>query len=107
MVKQEQRRVMGTEEATAILIQELIKSDNIKIMTDVNDEEGGVLSLLSTMGEHLKIPALKLFVKNFCMFRVSRFRMGRREMVNVASYTGENPEGRKVKSLKDLFTGMR
>ena len=84
-----------------------MKSENIKIMTDVDDEEGGVLSLLSTMGEHLKIKPLKEFVKNFCLFRVSRYRLGRREMVNIASYAGEGPEGRKVKSIKDLFVGIR
>ena len=99
---------MGTEEAIAMLIQELMKTDKPKVMTDLNDEEVGVLSLLSTIGENLKIKELKAFCKNFTLYRVSRFRMGRKEMVNIASWTGADvyQRKRKVRSVKDLFGGM-
>jgi hypothetical protein len=106
----EAERLMGTEEAVARLIQELIKvsEEKSKVLSDLNDEEVGVLSLLSTIGEKLNISALKSFCLNFAQYRVSRFRLGRREMVNIASYsTGLEPERRKVRSLKDLFSGIR
>jgi hypothetical protein len=111
MVKEvEAEKIMGTEEAVARLIQELIRvsEDKSKVLSDLNDEEVGVLSLLSTIGEKLKIDAITKFCINFAQYRVSRFRLGRREMVNIASFTSAFPEERrKVRSLRDLFSGMR
>jgi len=105
----DQKQILGTEEATALLIQELMRNDNPKVMTDLSDEEVGVLSLLSTIGEDLKIKELKNFCKNFSLYRISRFRLGRREMTDIASWSSGDAYGRKkkVKSVRDLFGGMR
>jgi|YelNatPaOPRAMG01_1025707.scaffolds.fasta_scaffold00950_60 hypothetical protein len=104
----EKKMVLGTEEAIATLIQELLITKNPKTQTDLSDEEIGFLALLSTVGERLKIEALKEFCKNFSLYRVSRYRQGRRELANIASWSGEAYERKKgIKSIKDLFGGIR
>jgi arsenate reductase-like glutaredoxin family protein len=103
-------RLMGTEEAMASGIMELIKTSDEKVRTlsDLDDEEIGVLSLLETMATQLDLSSIKMFVERFCQFRVSRYRLGRREIGGVISFAGMGAEeGRKKKSLKNLFSGMR
>lgn len=101
-------RIMGTEEAIGLLIQKLLKPDNFKLITDLDDEEVNVITLLQTIGDTLKIDVLKEFCDNFTQFRISRFRMGRRELVDIAAfYSGGIPEFRRPRSLKDLFVGVR
>jgi len=103
-----EERIMGTEEAIGLLIQKLLKPDNLKLITDLDDEEVNVMTLLQTIGDVLKIDALQSFCENFEQFRVSRWRMGRRELVDIASfYTGGFEQPRRVRSLKDLFVGVR
>jgi hypothetical protein len=99
-------KVYGTEEALAKGILELLKSGKTKILSDLDDEEILNLSLLYTWAEEIKCNTLKKFCDNFLLLRVSRFRLGRREIVGIASYSGE-PDRKKVKSIKDLFAGIR
>jgi len=98
--------VYGTEEALAKGILDLLKSEKTKILSDLDDEEILNLSLLYSWAEITKCDAIKKFCDNFLQLRVSRFRLGRREIVSVASYTGE-PDRKKVRSIKDLFAGIR
>jgi len=105
-----EKLVFGTEEAVARLIIELMKSEKkrIKLLTDLSDEEIMVLSLLSTIGEKLKLNVLNKFCSNFCLYRVSKARAGRKEFVNIATYTtGEMTETKRRKGIKDLFGGLR
>jgi hypothetical protein len=99
-------KVYGTEEALAKGILDLLKSDKSKILSDLDDEEILNLSLLYTWAEVIDCSALKKFCDNFLQLRISRFRLGRREIVGIASYSGE-PERKKIKSIKDLFAGIR
>jgi hypothetical protein len=104
-----QGKIYGTEEAVASLIIELtsVQKEKIKGLTELDDQEIGVLTVLNVIGERLDISSLIDFVTNFCQFRVSRFRMGRREMVDIASYTiSPTDDRRKFKSMRDLFGGM-
>jgi len=50
---------------------------------------------------------LKDFANNFLKLRVSKERMGRREIVIIASAGGEIGERRRFRSLRDLFAGLR
>jgi len=104
----DKKPVLGTEEAIATLIQELLATNTPKTQTDLSDEEIGFMALLSTTAEKMKIAALREFCKNFALYRVSRYRQGRRELVNIASYTGEGlgERRKKIKSVKDLFGGI-
>ena len=99
-------KVYGTEEALAKGILDLLKSTNKKILSDLDDEEILNLSLLYSWAEQIKCNALTKFCDNFLQLRISRFRLGRREIVNIASFSGD-PDRKKVKSIKDLFSGMR
>ena len=109
MMKPKEEKILGTEEALGKLITELMKlqKEKYKILTDLDDKEVCTLSLLSTIAESLKIKELRTFVANFCNFRVSRDRMGRRELVGIASLTGIGISERKGKiSLKSLIPGI-
>lgn len=109
-VKPDTRRVMGTEEATASGIIGMLgpEKQRDKILSDLNDEEIGVLTLLNTIGTKLKLDSIKEFCKNFCLYRISRFRMGRREMSGIITFAGiSGEEKRKVRSIRDLFRGIR
>jgi hypothetical protein len=99
-------KVYGTEEALAKGILDLLKTGKTKILSDLDDEEILNLSLLYTWADLIKSDALKQFCDNFLQLRVSRFRLGRREIVSIASFTSE-PERRKIKSIKDLFGGFK
>jgi len=106
----DQQRVIGQEEAMAIGIQELLETrDNkIKTLSDLDDVEIGTLALLSVIGKSMKIKEIVNFVEEFCQFRVSRYRLGRREVKDVVTYGGTGGEdSRRKKSIKDLFGGMR
>lgn len=104
-------KIMGTEEAVARLIQELVKTEKgkAKMLSDLHDREIGPLSILDTLGKTTKIKALQDFCTNFCQYRVSRFRLGRRELVNIASFTTEGlqEKRRKRMSIRDLIPSMR
>jgi hypothetical protein len=99
-------KVYGTEEALAKGILNLLHTKDTKTFSDLDDEEILNLSLLYTWADLIKDNALKKFCDNFLELRVSRFRLGRREIVSIASFTGE-PERRKIKGIKDLFAGFR
>jgi hypothetical protein len=100
-------KVYGTEEALAKGILNLLHStEGRKVLSDLDDEEILNLSLLYTWSDLIKDKALKQFCDNFLELRISRFRLGRREIVSIASFTGE-PERRKIKGIKDLFAGFR
>lgn len=104
------QRPMGTEEAMATGIVEMLetKSDKVKTLSDLNEEEIGFMALLETMGKRMKINVLNEFVDNFCQFRVSRHRMGRKEIGNIIAFAGGGAEDRtRRRSIKDLFSGIR
>ena len=89
--------IFGTEEAIAKLITELVRTEDgkAKLMSDLNDEEVAILALLDTVGERVDLKTLSKFCTNFCQYRVSRFRLGRRELVNIASFTNDMGGDRK------------
>ena len=104
------QRVYGQEEAMAQALLELmdIQGDKAKSLTDLNDEEVGVLTLLQTMHDRIKIKEIGNFVDLYCKFKVSRSRLGRREIINAISFGGVQMEDKRRKgSIKDLFAGMR
>jgi len=98
-------KVLGFEEQVAKSLGEISVSD-VKERTDLDDEEILNLSVIYLWGEILGVKCLKKFADNFCKLRVSRFRLGRREIVALGSSTAE-PEKRKLRNLKDLFAGIR
>lgn len=98
-------KVLGFEEQIAKCL-EVVSPKDIKERSDLDDEEILNLSLIYTWGEQTKCKILKKFADNFCKLRNSRFRLGRREIVAIASYTAE-PERKKFRTIRELFAGMR
>lgn len=98
-------RVLGLDEQIARTL-EVIAPKDIKERSDLDEEEILNLSVIYIWGEMLNINTLKKFADNFCRLRNSRFRLGRREIVAIASMSQE-PERKKFRSLRDLFSGMR
>jgi len=107
----DEERPIGTEEAMGRGIIEMLSPLKIKSKTlsDLDDEQVGVLSLLEAMGKHLKIKELQTFCEEFRLHRISRFRLGRREIGGILAFSAFGiPEGggRKKHSIKDLFSGF-
>lgn len=105
------QRVLGQEEAMAQALLELMRTEppyNTKTMSDLDENEIGVLTLLQTMSKELKVDVLSDFVINYAQFKVSRARLGRTEIIKSITFGAMGgDERRKTKSIKDLFGGMR
>lgn len=104
------QRVLGQEEAMAQALIELmdIQAEKTRTLSDLNEEEVGVLTLLQTMGNRIQVTEINDFVKLFCQFKVSRGRLGRREIINAISFGGIGMDDRrKSRNIKDLFGGLR
>jgi len=104
------QRVLGQEEAMAEALLELmdIRDEKTRTLSDLNEEEIGVLTLLQTIYNRIKVKEIEDFVDLYCKFKVSRARLGRREIVNAISFGGIGfEEKRKKASIKDIFSGFK
>lgn len=109
-MKIDSQRLMGTEEAIAKTIDEMmdVKRDKAKMLTDLDIEEISVLALLETIGKTLKLKSLLMFTDNFCRFRISKARLGRKEFTSMITMAGFNLEqNNRAKSIRSLFGGIR
>ena len=85
-----------------------INGDKTRTLSDFNDEEICVLTLLQTITNRIKVKELDDFVVHYSQFKVSRNRLGRREIVNALSAGAYGQDDRrKSRSIKDLFGGMK
>ena len=110
LIRPDLQRIMGTEEATARAIVELLEMDKHKkkILTDLDFNEVNVLTLLTLVGERLKIKEFTKFAENFAEYRVSMGRLGRKELTGIITMAGFQTEERgRMKSLKSVFTGFK
>jgi hypothetical protein len=107
-----EERMFGTEEALGKLIKEFTEATKKKLpmLSDLNTEEIDFLSILETIAKRINSKTIKTFVDTFLALRVSRFRLGRSEMVRIASYATAGYGGveeRTRKGLKSLIPGWR
>lgn len=110
MMKIDSQRLMGTEEAIAKTIDEMmdVRKEKIKMLSDLDIEEISVLSMLSTLSKTLKINSLEQFIDDFCRFRISKARMGRKEFTSMITMAGFNMEqNNRSRSIRSLFSGIR
>lgn len=109
--KMPEERMFGTEEALGKLIKEFTEATKKKLPTlsDLNTEEIDFISLLRTLAKRINSKTINTFVDNFLALRVSRFRLGRNEMVRIASYatSGYPVEERARRGLKSLIPGWK
>lgn len=103
-------RPIGTEEAQGRGIVEMLSPvrEKSKTLSDLDDEQVGVLSLLETIGDELGLDSITKFTEEFRQHRISRFRLGRREIGGILTFSGYGlAEGKKARSVRDLFAGLR
>lgn len=101
-------RVLGQEEAMAQALLEMldIQEDKIRTLSDLNEEEIGILSLLQTLSNRVKVREIDDFIRFYCQFKVSRIRLGRREIINAISIGSIGIDERKKRGgIRELFGG--
>jgi len=98
--------VMGEEEARAQSLLDLLDKTKPELKSDLSDEEIHYLALLKTWAKQTDCKIIDDFCDNFMTLRVSRNRMGRREIVFALSLIGEKIRG-APKTIRDLFAGIR
>jgi hypothetical protein len=106
--KQDEREVMGVDEALARISTELLdpRGDKLFTVTDLTPEEIFGIPLLLVIGEEFKSRVIEKWVKKFLLSRISRFRLGRREFVLLGTGIRETEEKRKKMGIKDVFAGF-
>ena len=94
--------------AQALIEMMEIQDEKKMTMTDLEIQEVGTLTLLQCLYNETKIDALRDFVDFYCQFKVSKNRLGRREIANAISMGALGADDRRKRSsIKDLFGGMR
>lgn len=107
----EREVLMSQDEAIAQQINKMFTENEeiLKMVSDINDEEVGYMTLLNLLGSVLDLESLQGFVSNFLKFRISRERMGRKEVVwmtnSIQAMLAAGARGGKTKA-KDLFAGF-
>ena len=105
------QEIFGMDEATARIAVELSKmnkqdEDKAKMLTDLFIDEIPHVAGYFTIASAFDLPIFKDFILNFLQMRISKDRLGRRELVGIASGTQETKE--KVKQgLQSLFSGLK
>jgi len=91
--------------ANARLIMSLIPTepDKPKILSDLDDEEIYALTVLYSWAEKVKSNLMKTFADNFLQLRRSRYRLGIRELVLLASLVSGAVLPSK-KNIRDFLT---
>lgn len=103
-------RISGTEEALAEIFLELLnpKEENLLTVSDITPEEVFGMSLISTYANLFGSTMLKDWKSNFLRGRISRLRLGRKELVLLGTGINDLLKMKKSGKMKlgDLFQGM-
>jgi len=101
--------VFGKDEAFARISMELLKTDKYKkILSDLElDEINAIISLLA-IGRIVKSDILEKIVNDFLELRVSKDRLGRKEILSFALASTYESGGLRAKSgISSLFSGLK
>ena len=93
--------VSTSEEAQAKAVMTLTRRENIEMLSDLGDDEIKLLTSLSAVGEELKDPLILKVCNSFAVYRVSKSRMGRKEIARMVGSMREEQE--KMSKLKRIF----
>ncbi|MGC9201004.1 MAG: hypothetical protein ACP5F8_03610 [Candidatus Aenigmatarchaeota archaeon] len=102
-----ERGVVGPEEAIARIGIEMLypTGDNLKMLSDLTPKEVFYLTSLNIVSNFYDSDVMKNFVENFLEFRMSRLRLGRKEMLIFATGLREAMEEKK-RGVKSLLAGL-
>lgn len=95
------------EEALAKVSMILAETKNPKILSDFSEQEIGYMTALRTMAEEYDIKILRTLTDNIAQYRVSKLRMGRKEILEIASEVRRVPERMLRGGMRSLFSGFR
>jgi len=109
MARETEGEVFGPEEALAKISLELQRPEEEKLLTssDLTPEEIFILTGSYTLADILKSKLIKNALDRFLLLRISRFRLGRKEMIMLSTGIREGTESRRKGKLQDLFAGLR
>lgn len=108
--------IIGTEEAIAKTIEELLspKLDNIYTTSDITPKEIFNICYMKAFNSIFDNPKDKRssivdeWISKFLLLRISRFRMGRRELFMLSIGAKEvAEERRKTLKARDIFVGLK
>jgi len=91
--------VMGTEEATAKALIELVRTDRINLLTDLTMEEIQMLMAGEMMGDYLFMNSKSDLLQSLCLrykeLKVSLHRKGRTEIVSLGAFVNIGNDNKK------------
>ncbi len=96
--------VSSVEEAIGKISMILAKSEKIKVLTDLDDEEIKQIAALLVVADVVDDKNLENFCNNFMELRVSKKRLGRRELLDLAKSSGRQAEQR-LGFVRRIFGG--
>jgi len=102
-------KVVGTEEAVARIGMEFLSPDkeNVPLLTDLTPKEIFIISGLQALADFYNSKIINNFILTFQKLRVSRYRIGRKELILFATGLKEiEEEKRKGKQLGSLLAGL-
>jgi len=105
----DKEKVVGTEEAVARIGMEFLSPDkeNVPLLTDLTPKEIFILTGLKALAEFYGSKIIDKFILTFEKLRVSRYRIGRKELILFATGLKElEEEKRKGKQLGSLLSGL-
>jgi hypothetical protein len=105
----DKEKVVGTEEAVARIGMEFLSPDkeNMPLLTDLTPKEIFILSGLKCLSDFYSSKVMEKFILVFEKLRVSRYRIGRKELILFATGLKElEEEKRKGKQLGSLISGL-
>jgi hypothetical protein len=103
-------RIYGTEEALAQIFMQLLapQDDNLQTVSDVTPQEIFGLSVLNAYARIFDSNLMKGWSKDFLLLRISRMRIGRKELILLGSgirdYLDNKSKGKN--RFSDLFQGL-
>lgn len=101
--------VFGKDEAFARISMELLKTDKYKkILSDLTEDEINAITSLLMIGRLIKSDLIENMVNDFLELRVSKSRMGRKEILSFALASSfEGAGGRAKAGISSLFAGLK
>ena len=99
--------VLTSEEALAKVAMILARTDNPKLLSELNLYEISSVAVIQSVADETKNRILQEFIKNFLYFRVSSGRKGRKELMEIATAIKQEPEKGMMKVRKLLGWGGR
>lgn len=104
--EEEKKKVFGPEEALAKIGMEILypSESNMPLLSDLTPKEILYLSALKTVSNNYEVEPIRNFIIEFLKFRVSRLRLGRKELILFGA--GIREEMAKGGKAKGLLSGL-